>query len=146
MKKYPDSNRLEWDHNDDNYNSLKKSNLLISDFSGVVLDYAFIFEKPVIYAKNVFDPGPYDAYWIDRPMWLLRVTEKIGIELTEENVDKIGEIIRKSLHSEDLKASREKAKEESWSHIGKSAVLVVEYLIKKQEELNEEKTEEEFFE
>ena len=37
MKEYPESDRLEWDQNDDNYESLKRADLLISDFSGVII-------------------------------------------------------------------------------------------------------------
>lgn len=126
--KYPDSDRLEWDRKSDNYDSLSRADVLISDFSGVVFDYAFVFEKPVIYADTSFDPKPYDASWVEGPMWHETVLPKIGVQLTEENVENIGEIIRECLDSGELKENIRKVREESWQCIGESAVKVVDYL------------------
>ncbi|MCR5296163.1 MAG: CDP-glycerol glycerophosphotransferase family protein [Clostridiales bacterium] len=131
MKEYPESDRLEWDRNDDNYESLKRADLLISDFSGVIIDYAFVFEKPVIYADISFDREPYDASWIETPMWRFEVLKDIGIQLTEENADRIGELIDICLNSPELKAGIRKAREEAWAHIGESASLTVDYLLEK---------------
>ena len=126
--KYPDSDRLEWDRKSDNYDSLSRADVLISDFSGVVFDYAFVFEKPVIYADTSFDPKPYDASWVEGPMWHETVLPKIGVQLTEENVENIGEIIRECLDSGELKENIRKVRKESWHCIGESAEKTVDYL------------------
>ena len=126
--KYPDSDRLEWDRKSDNYDSLSRADVLISDFSGVVFDYAFVFEKPVIYADTSFDPKPYDASWVEGPMWHDIVLPKIGVQLTEENVENIGDVIRECLDSVELKENIRKVREESWQCVGESAVKVVDYL------------------
>ena len=126
--KYPDSDRLEWDRKSDNYDSLSRADVLISDFSGVVFDYAFVFEKPVIYADTSFDPKPYDASWVEGPMWHETVLPKIGVQLTEENAENIGEVIRECLNSGELKENIRKVREESWQCVGESAVKVVDYL------------------
>lgn len=126
--KYPDSDRLEWDRKSDNYDSLSRADVLISDFSGVVFDYAFVFEKPVIYADTSFDPKPYDASWVEGPMWHETVLPKIGVQLTEENVDRIGEVIRECLDSVELKENIRKVRKESWHCIGESAEKTVDYL------------------
>ena len=126
--KYPDSDRLEWDRKSDNYDSLSRADVLISDFSGVVFDYAFVFEKPVIYADTSFDPKPYDASWVEGPMWHETVLPKIGVQLTEENAENIGEVIRECLDSGELKENIRKVREESWQCVGESAVKVVDYL------------------
>ena len=36
MKEYPDSEQLEWNRDADNFEVLKRSDILISDFSGVI--------------------------------------------------------------------------------------------------------------
>ena len=131
MKEYPESDRLEWDQNDDNYESLKRADLLISDFSGVIIDYAFVFEKPVIYADISFDREPYDASWIETPMWRFEVLKKLGIQLTGENVDHIGEMVRECLASPVLRAGIRKAREEAWECMGESASRTADYLIEK---------------
>ena len=131
--KYPDSGRLEWDRNTDNYDSLKRSDLLISDFSGVVFDFAFIFERPVIIADTSFDPKPYDASWLDDPIWNYEAVKEFGVQLTEDNVENIGELIRECLDSPELKAGIRKVREESWANIGHSAEKIVDYLAEKTE-------------
>ena len=51
---------------------------MISDFSGVIFDYAFIFRRPVIYADTSFDPSPYDACWLkDEPIWSFEILPKV---------------------------------------------------------------------
>ncbi len=129
--KYPDSDRLEWDRNSDNYDSLKRADVLISDFSGVVFDYAFVFGKPVIYADTSFDPKPYDASWVEGPLWHEEILPQIGVKLTEEIVDSIGDVIRECLSSENLKNNIQKIREESWECIGNSAEKVADYLEEK---------------
>lgn len=131
MEKYPENDRLEWDRNNDNYDSLRRADLLISDFSGVVMDFAFVFEKPVIYADTSFDPKPYDASWLEDPIWNYEVLKEIGVQLTQENVGNIGELIRTCLSSADLKSGIRKVREESWEHIGESASIVADYLMGK---------------
>ena len=133
--KYPDSETLEWDRKDDNYDSLRRADLLITDFSGIVLDFAFLFGRPVIWADTEFDPKPYDASWLDEPMWIMRVLQNLGAPLTEDNIDRIGEIIRSCLESADLRESIAKARAEAWSHIGESAERIADYLIQKRAEL-----------
>ena len=59
--KYPDSDCHEWDRKSDSYDDLSRADVLISDFSGVVFDYTFVFEKPVIYADTSFGVKSYDA-------------------------------------------------------------------------------------
>ena len=45
---YPDSAQLEWNRDTDNYEVLKRADILISDFSGVIFDFALVYDKPVI--------------------------------------------------------------------------------------------------
>ena len=132
--KYPDSDRLEWDRNTDNYDSLKRADLLISDFSGVVFDFAFIFERPVIIADTSFDPKPYDASWLDDPIWNYEAVKEFSARLTEDNAENIGELIRECLDSPELKAGIRKVREESWANIGYSAEKIADYLAGKLEQ------------
>ena len=104
---------------------------MISDFSGVIFDFAFIFNKPVIYADVAFDAGPYDADWFDEPMWTLRVLPEIGVQLKEEDFPRIGEIVNEALESQKLSENRDKARNEVWTCIGEGAKNTVDYLVKK---------------
>ena len=69
MRAYPDSPQLEWNRDADNYDVLRRSDILISDFSGVIFDFSLVYDKPVIYTDTDFDDAPYDAWWLDTPYW-----------------------------------------------------------------------------
>ena len=48
MTEFPNSNSLEWNRDSDNFDVLRRSDILISDFSGIVYDYSLVYRKPVI--------------------------------------------------------------------------------------------------
>lgn len=135
MKAYPDSDKLTWDRNIDNFDTLNKSDILISDFSGVILDYALVFDRPVIFAETSFDNGIYDSWWLNEREWIFETLDKIGIRLTSENMNNIKELIDRGLTDTQLAEARDKARDESWAYIGKSVENIVNYLIEKRKEL-----------
>ena len=94
MKEFPESEQLEWNRDNDNFEILRRADVMISDFSGVILDYALVFQKPVIYADTDFDRAPYDAAWLEEELWTFQVLPRIGHVLKEEDLEKIGPLIR----------------------------------------------------
>lgn len=138
MTAYPESSRLEWNRDNDNFNVLERSDILISDFSGVIFDFALVFDRPVIYADTQFDKSPYDACWIDDEMWTFATLPKIGKQLTQDNFEHIKELIDECLNETHYKEARDTARRETWAHIGEGAVRTVDYLIEKHNELSQE--------
>ena len=132
---YPDSDRLEWDSSNDNFEVLRRSDILISDYSGVIFDFSLVFDKPIIYADTSFDKGPYDAWWLKDEMWTFSILPKIGRQLTTENFEKVGELIDGCLNAPELSEGRKRARSDTWANIGNSASLAVDYLIEKRNQL-----------
>ena len=143
MAKYPNSDRLEWNRDPDNFEVLKRSNLLISDFSGVVFDFSLVYDKPVIYADTEFDTAPYDACWLDTPLWTFTALPRIGEQLTKDELDKLPEMIERCLTEQKYTNGRNEVRDETWCHRGEGAVRVADYLIKKCNELSETEKKEE---
>ena len=135
--KYPENDQLEWNRDTDNFNVLNRSDILISDFSGVVFDFSLVFDKPIIYADVSFDDSIYDAWWLEEKMWTFSALPRLGVQLKEEDIGRIKEMIDDCIDSEELKNSRKQVKDECWANIGKSASLVADYLIKKRKEITE---------
>lgn len=131
MAEYPESEQLEWNRDNDNFEVLRRSDILISDFSGVIFDFALIYDKPVIYTDPKFDISPYDAWWLDTPLWTLSALPRLGKELTEENMDKISELVDACLNDESYEKSRQAVKEETWMYRGEGAKRTVDYLLNK---------------
>lgn len=64
MREYPPSEQVEWNRDNDNFDVLRRADIMISDFSGVVFDFSLVHNKPVIYADTEFDKGPTHGGWI----------------------------------------------------------------------------------
>lgn len=140
-EKYKNAENVEWDYSSDNIYSMKRSDIMISDFSGIIYDYTFLCDKPVMYVNAELDLMPYDAYDLPengKNIWQFEVLRKIGIELKEDQFENIGEIIQKASDSEELAAARNRAKNEAWMHRGESSRLVVDFMVEK---LKSKKTE-----
>lgn len=139
MAAYPNSDKLEWNRDSDNFEVLRRSDILISDFSGVIFDFSLIYDKPVIYTNPNFDLGPYDGWWLEDPLWTTTVLPRIGAELTEDKMDSIKELIDTCIEDPRYAEGRKAAKEETWANAGTGAKAVADYLQGKLAELTEKK-------
>lgn len=135
MRAYPASDQLEWNRDNDNFDVLHRSDILITDFSGVVYDYALIFDRPVIYTEPAFDKDPYDAWWLDEEPWTFGMLPRFGRQLDIDNLGELKSIIDECLASPVLKEGRERARDEGWTWRGNAASTIVDYLLAKEAEL-----------
>ena len=138
MKQFPDSDALEWNRDNDNFEVLRRSDIMISDFSGVIFDYALVFQKPVIYTDTSFDRSPYDAWWLKEELWTFTTLPRIGRALKEEQFGQLRAIIDEMVNSEQYRSALEEARDETWVNIGRSASLVADYMMEKAHELADE--------
>ena len=135
MKQYPESEQLEWNRDTDNFEVLRRSDILISDFSGVIFEFALIYDKPVIYTDPAFDLSPYDAWWLDTPLWTTSALPRLGSQLTGENMEQLKELIDTCLTDPRYAQGRRSVKEETWTHTGQGAQRAVSYLLEKYDAL-----------
>jgi len=136
-KRYANKENVEWDYNSDNIISMSKSDIMISDFSGIIYDYTFLCDKPVMYVNSDMDLRPYDAYDLTykengKNIWQFENLRKFGIELKEEQFENIIEEIKKASDSNELSDARKKAKLEAWAYPGISGNAVYEFMTKKE--------------
>ncbi len=135
-EKYKDTKNLTWDYERDNIFSMKKSDIMISDFSGIIYDYTFLCDKPVMYVNAQLDLMPYDAYDLPsngKNIWQFTTLSKIGIELKEENFKNIKEVIQSASDSKELAELRHQAKAEAWMNESNAGKVVVDFMISKGE-------------
>ncbi len=143
MEEFPESDRLEWNRDNDNFNVLHRSDMLVSDFSGVIFDFALVHNKPVIYTNPNFDLSVYDAWWIqDEPLWVYSALPRIGKELNQDNMDNLKELVDECLNDSRYYEGIQAVKNEAWANFGNGASVVADYLINKYDELINKKEEE----
>ena len=130
-ERYKDNKNIEWDYERQNIFSLKKADIMISDFSGIIFDYTFLCDKPVMYVNAGMDLRPYDAYDLgDKKLWQYASLEKFGKQLDEKDFANIKEVIQNMSDSKELAAARAQAKAEAWMHEGEAGKNIADFMIK----------------
>lgn len=135
MKEYPESDQLEWNRDTDNFEVLRRSDILISDFSGVVFDFSLIYDKPVIYTDPNFNLAPYDAWFLSHPLWTFSALPRIGQELNMENMSNMKELIDTCIEDAQYARGRQEVRAETWAYPGEGARRAADYLEAKLAEL-----------
>ncbi|MDR0506255.1 MAG: CDP-glycerol glycerophosphotransferase family protein, partial [Dysgonamonadaceae bacterium] len=128
-KQYSNTPNLCWDYERDNIFSLSKSDIMISDFSGIIFDYVFLCDKPVMYVKQGIDLRPYDADDLDHELWQFMVLQEIGLELKEEDFSIIGEVITRVFDNATYKNACQKAKETAWQYPGEAGNRIANFML-----------------
>lgn len=133
-KRYADAKNLVWNYERDNIFAMKKSDIMISDFSGIIYDYTFLCDKPVMYVNSDLDLMPYDAWDLPengKKIWQFETLRKIGVELKEEQFANIKDVIQSASDSEELAKLRAKAKAEAWMNEGAAGKAVADFMLSK---------------
>jgi hypothetical protein len=130
-KKYRGRANVSWDFERENIHSLAKADIMISDFSGIIFDYAFLFDKPVMYVKQGMDLRPYDADDLGEgaELWQFSVLREIGVELKEDYFERIDEVIKNMSDNAELHRARQKARAEAWQHPGEAGKRIADFMM-----------------
>ena len=130
--KYSENSNLVWDFERENIYSLKKADIMISDFSGIILDYMFLKTKPVIYVSENLDWRSRDAidiYENQEDMWTFRNLKKVGIELKQEMFNELPKIITGATNNVSLQNAIEDIKTEAWHFQGNAGEKTADFMI-----------------
>jgi hypothetical protein len=134
-EKYKNNPEFEWDYSPENIATLSRADIMISDFSGIIFDFVFLFNKPVIYTNAFFNLEMYDASDLDHIPWRFEVVKTFGIELKKNDLENIVAIIKKAKDDKIFATARMDAKKIAWQYIGASGKRAVDYLVNKRQEL-----------
>jgi len=93
MVRFPESLDTVWDKEADGLESMKKADIMISDFSGIVFDFVFLFQRPVLTFATQYDRRGKDSMDYPEIPWNLRSLENIGKALEEKDIENICSII-----------------------------------------------------
>jgi CDP-glycerol glycerophosphotransferase (TagB/SpsB family) len=128
--KYGD--KVEWNSDPDNFEILMRADVMISEYSGVVYDYACVFDKPVICLQTERDYSTYDMCWLQEDQtWSVKSLPEVGEILTPDNIGDLKSLIDKCLTSDDYGSRRKKLCDETWFYQGEGAKRTADYIIEK---------------
>ena len=119
--------RVVFDKNASNLAAMMQSDLMISDFSGIIFDYLCLFEKPVFSIEYDFDHSGYDSMDVGG-LWEFEIFKKLKIGLKIEELKNISKILKSK---NDIKYKKEvkKLKKLLWSNPGKSGMIAASTLL-----------------
>ncbi len=80
--------------------SMAKSDIMISDLSGIIWDYAFLFTKPVLLLKTDFESiEGFEGSELNPPMWEMKERKRIGREFDENELQNLPKIVKETLNN-----------------------------------------------
>lgn len=126
-----------WDSDPDPFYSLSRADILISDFSGIVFDFSFVFEKPVITVK--FEPKllGLDAADLDNGLWELRVLDEIGSTIGSDDLGSLCQKIESLVSERGFRRRIAKLRQDSifnFGNAGDSAAIQLSEILHSIEE------------
>ena len=130
IERYRDNSNIEWDYNHENMYSLSKSDVMISDFSGIIYDYAFLFDKPIIVNIQDLDFRRLDAHNVEQEPYYFQSFRKIAVELDASRLDSIKDTITCLSQNMELQKNRQEIKKTMWQYQGESGKRVVDFIMK----------------
>lgn len=99
IQKYCNENNIELDEASDPSKSMTLSDIMLSDFSGIVYDYAFLYEKPqVVCNMNIIREG-FEGYYLDKPLWREKILPEIATVINIDEIEKLPDAIKLAYES-----------------------------------------------
>jgi hypothetical protein len=136
--KYAENSNVEWDFERDNIYSLKKADVMVSDYSGIMMDYMFLRNKPVFYIVGKLDLRSRDAFEIfedQNEMWAFRNLKRTSIEIKPEMLDELPALISNVSSDTALGSAITELKTEAWRYPREAGRRTADFMIKTAESL-----------
>ena len=131
LRHYPN---LLWNSDNDGTQAMARANVMVSDISGVVFDFVFLFERPVItlrYDLNKIGLEVSDLPW---DLWELSVLDTIGTRIEEDEVDGLPSVIERELATSDRREKIRQLRDESVANFGHAAIAAADELMRIRDE------------
>lgn len=135
-EKFKDCKNISWNYDRDNLNVLSISDIMVSDFSSVMFDYAFLFNRPFLYFNTIDNNEIYDMSDLDEIPYRYKIMSKIGRRIVPEDIENIPNIIKDICNIGNYEEELKMAKHTSWMYQGEGAKRVVDFLVSKQKEIS----------
>jgi hypothetical protein len=132
LKQYPN---LQWDRDKDGTRAMARANAMVSDLSGMVFDFAFLFEKPVITVKFEITKVGSEAADLPWDPWELTVLETIGRRIEESELAALPGLIEQECGRRDRRQMIQQLRETSVVNFGCAAKPAADELLRIRDEV-----------
>jgi hypothetical protein len=120
---------LVWDEAASGEKAMMESDILVSDLSGIIFDYAFIYKKPVV---SIDAPIVTEGLEVEdmnlSELWELNMLNQLGRLVSEKEIANLGEIAENVLQNYDS-GNIDKLIAEHVYNFGKAGIVAAQQLI-----------------
>ena len=127
---------IELDRNRTAAASMARSHAMVTDISGVIFDYALLFEKPIFLVNAEYNLGGYDVIDIDGgKVWDVDKSREITRIIKPEEIQNLASIVKAEIGNADAYRDKiRKIKDEeiyNFGHAGEAAAAQLVEMLKK---------------
>ena len=127
--KYKDNPRMSIDRKSLGTESMIKADLMISDLSGVIWDFVFLYSKPVLLLKTDFESiEGFEGSELDYQMWEMRERSMAGKIFDKNDIDDISVIVKDLIDNPPM-MQLEELKKQSVYNLGKAGEIAANQII-----------------
>lgn len=137
LQKLTENERVVWDIDTPNVYAMEQSDIMISDFSGIIFDYLCLYEKPVLTLDFAFDHSGYDSADIDG-MWEFDIFHKIGGRISQSDFPKIKDVVEEVLKNKTFDQAIQETKKLLWTKPCKSGEYATRAILEIRQAILEE--------
>lgn len=131
---FKDEENFTLDTNPSGSESMNKSSLMISDLSGIIYDYLFLYEKPIILMDTEINTDGMEAYDLDYEMWDKTLCRSAGKTILEEDIPQLPSIVQEILQNPQI-SEIQKIREKALYNYGNAGEIAATQLLKIVEDL-----------
>ena len=127
---------IELDRNRTAAASMARSHAMVTDISGVIFDYALLFEKPIFLVNAEYNLGGYDVIDIDGgKVWDVDKSREITRIIKPEEIQDLASIVKSEMGNSDVYRDKiRKIKDEeiyNFGHAGETAAAQLVEMLKR---------------
>jgi len=118
-----------WDFSSDPVHAMAASDILISDISGIVFDYAFVTGRPVLTMDFTVDKRGFEAMDLPFEPWEITSLEQIGRRITVEDISQLQSIIQEEIGSKTRATQITRLRDEYVVNFGGASKAAAELIV-----------------
>ncbi|MCE3038238.1 CDP-glycerol glycerophosphotransferase family protein [Helicobacter anatolicus] len=130
--------QVVWDIDTPNVYAMEQSDVMISDFSGIIFDYICLYNKPVLTLDFEFDHSGYDSADIDL-MWEFSIFDHIGGRINKKDFAQIKNLIFEACVEDKYQEALQEVKKSLWTHVGESGEIGAKAILEIRQKILEQR-------
>jgi hypothetical protein len=120
---------LRWDDASGPLVAMQGADILVSDISGIIFDYCFLTERPVVTLDFTPEKRGFEASDLPYEPWELRVLDLVGRKIGEADFDRLPEIVAREAGDSSRREQIRALREEFVVNFGHAAGPVVDEIV-----------------